>query len=137
MLRHLLSRLSPRKLCLVADQSAAIRNAASSILRDLRFHVAEAENGREALVKCSQRRPDAIFLDARMDFSDGFEFLKALKDRGIAGQPKIIFCTTERDPSHIARAIEAGAHEYLIKPFDRSILSATLDKLGLANRPAR
>lgn len=133
MLRNLFSRLSPRKLCLVADNSAAIRSAAGSILRDLCFHVTEAADGEEALIKCRQRRPDAILLDGAMARSDGFDFLRALRDKGAAGQPKIIFCTAERDASQIARAIEAGAHEYVIKPFDRSILTAKLEKLGLTH----
>jgi len=131
LLRSLISRFSPRKLCLIADDSAAIRNAARSILRDLRFQIAEAEDGAEALVKCRERLPDAILLDGWMPKMDGFEFLKALRERDIGGNPKIIFCTADRDASHIARAIEAGAHEYVIKPFDRSILAAKLEKLGL------
>jgi two-component system, chemotaxis family, chemotaxis protein CheY len=131
VLRHIISRLSPRKLCLVADSSAVIRKAAASILRDLSFHVTEAENGQEALIKCHQRTPDAVLLDGAMPYLDGFAFLQALRERAIAGQPKIIFCTANRDASQIARAIEAGAHEYVIKPFDRSILSAKLEKLGL------
>ena len=131
MLRQFMSRFSPRKLCLIADHSAAIRSAAGSILRDLRFHVAEAEDGQDALNKCSQRTPDAVLLDGSMAYVDGFEFLRALKDRPSARPPKIIFCTYDRDPSKIARAIEAGAHEYVIKPFDRSILTAKLERLGL------
>lgn len=131
MLRRFISRFSPRKLCLIADNSAAIRSAAGSILRDLRFHVTEAEDGEEALLKCRQRTPDAVLMDGGMAHPDGFEFLRALKDRSFAGHPKIIFCTTNRDPSQIARAIEAGAHEYVIKPFDRSILTAKFERLGL------
>jgi two-component system, chemotaxis family, chemotaxis protein CheY len=131
VLRRFISRFSPRKLCLIADHSAAIRSSVGSILRDLRFHVTEAEDGQEALIKCRQRTPDAVLLDGGMAHLDGFAFLRALKDRGFAGQPKVIFCTSNRDPSHIARAIEAGAHEYVIKPFDRSILTAKLERLGL------
>jgi two-component system, chemotaxis family, chemotaxis protein CheY len=131
VLRNLFSRLSPRKLCLIADNSAAIRSAAGSILRELSFDVTEAGNGREALIKCRQRTPDAILLDGAMALMDGFEFLRAIRERAAIDQPKIIFCTAERDASQIARAIEAGAHEYVIKPFDRSILTAKLEKLGL------
>ncbi|MGB0086803.1 MAG: response regulator [Rhodomicrobiaceae bacterium] len=131
MLRHLVSRFSPKKLCLIADRSLAIRNAAASILRDLRFQVAEAENEQEAFLKCRQRTPDAILLDGAIASFDGFDLLRALTDKCGAFQPKVIFCTADRDPSRIARAIEAGAHEYVIKPFDRSILTAKLEKLGL------
>lgn len=131
MLRHIVSLFSPRKLCLIADDSLAIRNAARSILRDFKFHVAEAGDGIEALHTCQQRQPDAILLDGWMPKMDGFEFLKALREREARRQPKIIFCTADRDPTHIARAIDAGAHEYVIKPFDRTILAGKLQRLGL------
>ena len=131
MLRQFVSRFSPRRLCLIADRSHAIRKAAGSILSDLRFHIAEAENGDEALIKCRQRTPDAVLIDSGMAQSEGFEILRALTDGGAGRPPKIIFCTAERDASQIARAIEAGAHEYVIKPFDRSILTAKFEKLGL------
>jgi two-component system chemotaxis response regulator CheY len=58
--------------------------------------------------------------------------MEALRLHQDGPPPKIIFCTAERDPRCIARAIEAGAHEYLIKPFDRDILAAKLEKLGLS-----
>lgn len=131
MLRHIVSLFKPRKYCLIADDSAAIRIAARSILRDLQFRTAEAENGLEALQNCQQHLPDAILLDGWMPKMDGFEFLKALREREAGREPKIIFCTTDRDPSHIARAIDAGAHEYVIKPFDRAILTGKLQRLGL------
>ncbi|MEJ2117815.1 MAG: response regulator [Alphaproteobacteria bacterium] len=133
MLRHIKSLFCRRKLCLIADNSVAIRSAARTILRDLAFHTTEAENGLEALQTCQQHLPDAILLDGSMPQMNGFEFLRALRERhSIAGaEPKIIFCTVDRDPAVIARAIDAGAHEYVIKPFDRSILLGKLERLGL------
>jgi two-component system chemotaxis response regulator CheY len=131
VLRSMLSWLPRRKLCLIADDSAAIRKAARSILKDLHFHTAEAEDGLDALTKCRQTPPDAILLDHTMPYLDGLEVMEALRRGETGPAPKIIFCTADRDPRHIARAIEAGAHEYLIKPFDRSILTAKLEKLGL------
>lgn len=131
-MRYLFSRFVPGRLCLVADDSAVIRNAARSILRDLKFHTAEAENGVEALCKCRQCLPDAILLDGSMPQMDGFEFLRILRERQSSRMPKIIFCTADRDPAQIARAIDAGANEYVIKPFDRTILAAKLEKLGFA-----
>jgi two-component system chemotaxis response regulator CheY len=132
LLRNLISRFLPGRLCLVADDSAVIRNAARSILRDLKFNTAEAEDGVEALCKCRQCLPDAILLDGAMPHMDGFEFLRVLRERQPRRMPKIIFCTANRDASQIARAIDAGANEYVIKPFDRTILAAKLEKLGFA-----
>lgn len=131
LLRNLFSCLSRKKLCLIADDSAAIRSAARTILKDLRFHTAEAEDGLEAVSKCRQRRPDAILLDHTMPYLDGLAVMEALRQHGAGRAPKIIFCTATRDPAHIARAIQAGADEYIIKPFDRSILAAKFERLGL------
>lgn len=131
MFRQFVSRFSARRLCLIADSSVVIRRAASSILSDLRFHIAEAENGEEALIKCHTRTPDAVLLDSGLASKGDFEFLRALAEKSAGRQPKIIFCTAERDASQIARAIEAGAHEYVVKPFDRAILTAKFEQLGL------
>ena len=132
MLRQFVSRfLYPKRLCLIADSSVAIRKAAASILSDLRFQIAEAENGQEALTAWRQRQPDAVLLDGAMARLDDFEFLRSLAEKNGSTHAKIILCTTERDPSQIAQAIEAGAHEYVIKPFDRMILTAKFEQLGL------
>lgn len=131
MLRQFVSRFSPRKLCLIADRSCVIRKAAASILRDLRFHVSEAETGPEAFLKYRQRKPDAVLLDGGIAAMDGFDLLKAFASGAEDWRPKVIFCTADRNPSTIAQAIEAGAHEYVVKPFDRSILTAKLEQLGL------
>jgi two-component system chemotaxis response regulator CheY len=131
VLRQFASKFAPNKLCLIADSSLAIRKAAASIVSELRFQVTEAASGREALTKCRQRSPDAILLDGALAEEDGFAFLRALMRKTTAGQPKIILCTTDRDPARIARAIGAGADEYLVKPFDRTILTAKFEKLGL------
>lgn len=131
MLRSMLSCLTRRKLCLIADDSVTIRQAARSILTDLHFNTDEAEDGLDALTKCRENRPDAILLDHTMPYLDGMAVMRALREKVDGPAPKIIFCTAERDPRHIAKAIGAGAHEYLIKPFDRSILEAKLERLGL------
>jgi two-component system, chemotaxis family, chemotaxis protein CheY len=133
VLRSMLSRLSRKKLCLIADDSMVIRHAARSILRDLHFHTTEAENGLDVLSQCRENAPDAILLDHAMPYLDGLAVMEALRKEPAGRAPKIIFCTSERDPRHVARAIGTGAHEYIIKPFDRRILAAKLEKLGLTN----
>jgi len=130
VLRQFASKFTPKRLCLVADRSLAIRKAAASILNDLRFQVTEAETGHEAITKYEQYRPDAVLLDRAMAEADGFAFLRALTEKIPARAPKIILCTADRDAVHIARAIGAGADEYLVKPFDRATLTAKFEKLG-------
>jgi two-component system chemotaxis response regulator CheY len=62
---------------------------------------------------------------------DGYEFLRALRAMPGGDRPKVVFCTTETDLAHIARAMHAGADEYIMKPFDKEIVEAKLQEVGL------
>lgn len=119
------------KHCLVVDDSSVIRKVARCILEDMSFHTSEAENGQDALHLCRTSMPDAVLLDWNMPVMDGIEFLVALRKESGGDQPKVIFCTTENDADHITRAISAGANEYIMKPFDRDIITAKFQEVGL------
>lgn len=119
------------KTCLIVDDSSVIRKVARRILEDLEFEISEAENGQEALNYCKTKMPDAVLLDWNMPIMDGFDFLLALRAEHGGANPKVIFCTTENDAEHITRAIDAGANEYIMKPFDRDIVEAKLQEVGL------
>jgi two-component system chemotaxis response regulator CheY len=119
------------KHCLVVDDSAVIRKVARRILEELRFTASEAENGSEALDQCRVSMPDAVLLDWNMPVMDGIAFLVALRKERGGEAPKVIFCTTENDIEHITRAINAGANEYIMKPFDRDIIEAKFHEVGL------
>ncbi|MGA2674675.1 MAG: response regulator [Terracidiphilus sp.] len=112
--------------CLVTDDSAMVRKIARRLLTGLGFNVDEAENGQVALEKCQERMPDVVLLDWNMPVMDGLEFLQALRRTEDGKNPTVIFCTTETDVEHIQKAIECGANEYLMKPFDRDSLSSKL-----------
>ncbi|AGH48451.1 MULTISPECIES: response regulator [Sphingomonadales] len=120
------------KTCLVVDDSKVIRKVARHILETLEFNVAEAGDGREALAYCQETPPDVVLLDWNMPVMSGMEFLRALGTSGVARRPKIVFCTTENGVGHIRAAIEAGADEYVMKPFDRETLESKLQIVGLA-----
>jgi two-component system, chemotaxis family, chemotaxis protein CheY len=120
------------KHCLVVDDSAVIRKVARRILEGLDFTIMEAEDGSKALDVCSVHMPDAILLDWNMPIMDGYEFLKAVRQTENGTKPKIVFCTTENDVAHIARAMHAGADEYIMKPFDKDILASKFQQIGLA-----
>jgi two-component system chemotaxis response regulator CheY len=124
-------RRSPAKHCLIVDDSAEIRRAARSILEDLSFEISEAGNGLEALERCRDRMPDAVLLDGVMPVMDGMEFLLALRNEEGGCTPKVIYCTTLNDAIHIVRAIDAGANEYLMKPFDQGVMKAKFLEVGL------
>jgi two-component system chemotaxis response regulator CheY len=117
--------------CLIVDDSKVIRKVARHILETLEFAVDEAEDGREALARCEASMPDVILLDWNMPVMSGMEFLRALRQTDLV-QPKVVFCTTENDIGHIRAAIEAGADEYVMKPFDRDTLHSKLQIVGVA-----
>ena len=120
------------KTCLIVDDSAVIRKVARRIVEGLNFAVVEAEDGAEGLERCREAMPDVILLDWNMPVMSGMEFLKLLRQRGHSDQPKVVFCTTENDMAHIRAALEAGADEYVMKPFDRETLHIKLQLVGVA-----
>ena len=119
------------KKCLVVDDSSVIRKVARRILEDLSFEIVEAEDGKQALELCRRSMPDAVLLDWNMPVMDGIEFLAALRREPGGTEPKVVFCTTENDVAHIAKAMRAGANEYIMKPFDREIVEAKFAEVGL------
>ena len=119
------------KRCLIIDDSSVIRKVARRILEGFSFFVTEAADGRQALDACVQEMPDAILLDWNMPVMDGYEFLRALRAMPGGDRPKVVFCTTENDLAHIARAMHAGADEYIMKPFDKEIVEAKFQEVGL------
>ena len=116
---------------LVVDDSAVIRKVAKRILEGMSFQTKEAVDGRDALEACAASMPDAILLDWNMPVMDGFEFLRELRSMPNGSKPKVVFCTTENDVTHIARAIHAGASEYIMKPFDKDIVQSKFEEIGL------
>ena len=120
------------KTCLIIDDSRVIRKVSRHILESLEFSVDEAENGKEGLDRCEVSMPDVILLDWNMPVMSGMEFLRALRRQDGGDAPKVVFCTTENDIAHIRAAIEAGADEYVMKPFDRETLHSKLQIVGAA-----
>lgn len=119
------------KLCLIVDDSRVVRKLIRQIMEALQFKVIEAENGANALEICRAGMPDAILLDWNMPEMDGITFLRALRQEPKGGEPKVVFCTTENDFKHLAAAMDAGADEYVMKPFDEAILTSKLEQAGL------
>ena len=119
------------KTCLVVDDSKMIRRVATRILQELKFETQEAGDGSEAISLCRSAMPDAILLDWNMPIMDGLSFLKALRKEPGGEVPKVVFCTAERDVLKITEALQAGADEYVMKPFDADILESKFYEAGL------
>ena len=119
------------KTCLVVDDSSVVRKIARRILEELGFEIVEAEDGEKALEVCKCAMPEAVLLDWNMPVMDGYEFLGNLRRMPGGDVPKVVFCTTENGMDHIARALDAGANEYIMKPFDKDIVTAKFQEVGL------
>ena len=119
------------KYCLVVDDSSTIRKFSGRLLSAMNFVVGEAENGVAAVEACRMVVPDLILLDWNMPQMDGLTCLKALRAMELEPRPHIVMCTTENVISKISQALEAGADEYIMKPFDRDVLRDKLAQLEL------
>ncbi len=119
------------KRCLVVDDSRVIRRVASKIIQDLGLDVEEAENGKKAMNAVAIRMPDLVFTDWDMPVLNGIEFVRELRRLPGGDKVAVVFCTTENEVSHILQALEAGADEYIMKPFDGEIVRSKLLLLGL------
>ena len=120
------------KTCLVVDDSRVVRLVARRILEANDFSVRESENGEVALKACRQALPDAVLLDWNMPVMDGITFLRNLRAEFGPDNPVVIFCTTESEMQFVQIAIEAGAQEYIMKPFDEEIIMGKFAQVGLA-----
>jgi two-component system chemotaxis response regulator CheY len=117
---------------LVVDDSPVVRKIARRILEAMRFVTQEAGDGQEGLDACAFQMPDAIFVDANMPVLDGVEFVRELRRMPGGERPKVVYCTSEHDVSQIARAMHAGADDYMMKPFDREHMQAKFMRLQAA-----
>lgn len=119
------------KTCLVVDDSGIIRTVAKKIVEELGFSVEEAANGQIALDTCKNGLPDCVLLDWNMPVMTGIEFLVELRKIPNGNVPIVIFCTTENNLENIKEALEKGANEYVMKPFDADILRTKFMQTGL------
>lgn len=120
------------KKLLLVDDSRAVRLLGKRIVNPLGFEILEAENGEEALKVCAANPDlDAILLDWNMPVMDGLQFLKALRAGTAEKQPIVVMCTTENDMVRIVEAMQAGANEYIMKPFTEDIVREKLHETGV------
>jgi two-component system chemotaxis response regulator CheY len=118
------------KLCLVVDDSRVVRKVARRILEDLGFEVAEAGDGVEALAWVRATMPDVVLLDWNMPAMNGLEFLRQLRREPGGDEPRVVFCSVENDLDRMREALDAGADEYIMKPFDGDIVASKLALAG-------
>jgi two-component system chemotaxis response regulator CheY len=117
---------------LVIDDSRAMRRIVSSTLENLGFEVNQAGDGREGLdVLDGGWVPDLVTVDWNMPVMDGLQFVSAVRQNPAWRSMTIMMVTSESEHTQIVRALAAGAHEYVIKPFTADALRDKLALLGL------
>lgn len=117
---------------LIVDDSRAMRMVVKRTVQKLGFDTDEAGDGQQALdVLDSGRVPDVALIDWNMPVMDGLEFVRRVRSRPEFRDVTLMMVTTESERSQMVKALAAGAHEYLIKPFTEDALTGKLDLLGL------
>jgi two-component system chemotaxis response regulator CheY len=117
---------------LVIDDSRTIRAIIGKTLRELGMEVVEAAHGQEGLERL-QEPPgvELVLVDWNMPVMNGLEFIRAVRSQRVYDPVRIMMVTTETEQEQVLRALEAGANEYLMKPFTREILVAKLSLLDV------
>jgi two-component system, chemotaxis family, chemotaxis protein CheY len=118
---------------LVVDDSRAVRMILRKILNELGFEVCEAADGRQALdIIAAQKTTLALVLaDWNMPEINGFELLKQVRRNPELASLPIVMVTTETEMDQMAAALEAGANEYVMKPFTKDIIVEKLELVGI------
>lgn len=102
---------------LIAEDERDIRDLVVYSLRFGGFEVVEAINGQEAVEKAQQAVPDLILMDVRMPKMTGYEACKQLKSKEDTKHIPVIFLSAKGQEQEIQQGMEAGAEEYILKPF--------------------
>lgn len=118
---------------IVIDDSRAMRLILRRILGQIGFDVVEAEDGQAALDLLAEmeEKPDLALIDWNMPNMNGLEFVTAARNSPELREMTLVMVTTESEQSQIVRALAAGAHEYVIKPFTAGAMVEKLALLGL------
>jgi two-component system chemotaxis response regulator CheY len=119
-------------LALVIDDSRAVRIIVGNILREIGMQVLEAGTGLEALEQI-KRNPDIelMLVDWNMPEMNGYDFVRAVRSQRAYDAVRILMVTSETRCEQVTQALDAGANEYLMKPFNKDILVAKLNLLDV------
>jgi len=116
---------------LIVDDSRFVRGHLCGLLEEKGIECAEAADGQAGMDQLNSGMPfDLVLIDWNMPVMNGLEMLKRLRTEGFDNL-RVLMVTTEAENDFILRALDAGADEYLMKPFDDEALTEKLAMLGL------
>ena len=117
--------------CLIADDSKIMRMLLRKIMENFGFEVYEAEDGEDVLEQSINVHPDVIISDWVLPLIDGIDVLYKIRADRKLQQPKFIFCSYISDAAVIRQALDGGADDFIIRPFDEDIIGSKLAILGM------
>lgn len=118
---------------LVVDDSRVVRMILGKTLMELGFEVAESEDGQKAIERLYRGESfDLMLVDWNMPNMNGYEMICAVRTNVLLSDVKIMMVTTETSMEHVRMALEAGANEYLMKPFTQELLLKKLQLMGIS-----
>jgi two-component system, chemotaxis family, chemotaxis protein CheY len=118
---------------MVVDDSRAIRLILTRTLSELGYDVCQAANGKEALsvLEGQQGNVSLVLVDWNMPEMNGLDFVKSVRSDGRYSDVKLMMVTTETQVEQMVAALEAGANEYVMKPFTKEVIADKLRVLGV------
>ena len=118
---------------LIIDDSGTTRTIIAGFLKRLGYETSEAPDGAAALRHLeAQGAPDIAFVDWNMPEMNGLEFVQCVRKEARYDGMQIVMVTSENEMSNVTQALEAGANEYLMKPFNKEALEEKIALLGLS-----
>jgi two-component system chemotaxis response regulator CheY len=115
---------------MITDTSDVVRKVGKRILSELDFLVSEASNAHEAVSRCEMELPDYLIVDAGME--GALDVIAAIRAMPDGKDVKIYYCVVEADLKKLMAGKRAGATDFLLKPFDRKILTAVFGNRAVA-----
>lgn len=117
---------------LVVDDSRATRTIIKRMLNEVGFEVVEATDGLDALRRLKDiGQPDVLLVDWNMPEMNGYELVCALRRNPQYQDVPLMMVTSETELAQMAKALEAGANEYVMKPFTKEVITEKLTLLGV------
>jgi CheY-like chemotaxis protein len=124
----------PKGTVLLVDDEESLRMVMKDLLERDGWTVREAADGMAAMAAVDEHAPDIILLDLNLPGLDGYEVLNRLRSRGTTRDVPVIVLTAKGDEDNEVRVLEAGADDFLTKPFRARALSARRDAVRARRR---
>ncbi len=112
--------------CIIADDSKIMRMLLTKIMENFGYSVIDAEDGEDLLEQCGKNMPNLIISDWNLPLIDGIDVLYKIRSDKKIKQPIFIFCSYIKNEDIIKQALDTGADDFIMRPFDEDIIASKL-----------